>query len=361
MNGTIKFPAMKGRMGANDYYVAMFPLKWVPQVFHFVDGAQMPAEVRAQRKLNTKRVPEIARYILDHEEDWLFSSLTASFDAEAHFVTAKDNPSIGTLELPLGTKFLINDGQHRLAAIREALATDPSLGEQSISVVLFEVPIDNIERNQQMFSDLNRTVQKTSRSLDILYDHRDPLNLITLAVAAAVPFFRGRVEKDAVSLAARSPRVVTLSSLYDANRQLLGSVREDAGEDVESSLEKVATKYWQVVSECMREWKQVQSDELRPSELRMEYVNGHSVTFWALGAVGKVVRSMYPNEEDWATVLGKLRDIDWRRTNPEWQGICMIGRDILTRRQTREATAAFIEWKLGLTDAPPEPVLEVLP
>ena len=41
----------------------------------------------------------------------------------------------------------------------------------------------HIERNQQMFSDLNRTVQKTSRSLDILYDHRDPMNRVTLGVS----------------------------------------------------------------------------------------------------------------------------------------------------------------------------------
>ena len=31
----------------------------------------------------------------------------------------------------------------------------------------------------QIFSDLNRTVHKTSKSLDILYDHRLPINQIS--------------------------------------------------------------------------------------------------------------------------------------------------------------------------------------
>ena len=76
-----------------------------------------------------------------------------------------------------------------------------------------------------MFSDLNRTVQKTSRSIDILYDHRDPLNQVTLGVTEAVPILKGKVDKEAVSLAARSrAKFVTLSALYDAHHQLLGNL-----------------------------------------------------------------------------------------------------------------------------------------
>ena len=80
------------------------------------------------------------------------------------------------------------------------------------------IPFESLDRNQQIFSDLNRTVQKTSRSLDILYDHDDPLNGVVKTVAARVPLFTGRVEKNATSLAVRSRHFITLSSLYDAFR-----------------------------------------------------------------------------------------------------------------------------------------------
>lgn len=36
-------------------------------------------------------------------------------------------------------------------------------------------------------------------------------------------------------------------------------------------------------------WGEVVSGELRPAELRAEYICGHAVAFWALGAAGKAL------------------------------------------------------------------------
>ena len=43
-------------------------------------------------------------------------------------------------------------------------------------------PYETRERVQQMFSDQNRFVARTSKSLDILYDKRGPLSFVTLDV-----------------------------------------------------------------------------------------------------------------------------------------------------------------------------------
>ncbi len=37
----------------------------------------------------------------------------------------------------------------------------------------------------------------------------------------------------------------------------------------------------------------------------------------------------------------------------------MLGTDIVTRRQTRDATSKFIQWQLGLIEQMPERVLEL--
>src|SRR2546425_6610367 len=117
--------------------------------------------------------------------------------------------NIGTLEMEFeDANFVINDGQHRCAAIAHAIRENPAIGEESISVLLF--PYENRERVQQMFSDLNRNVVKTSKSLDILFDKRDPLSLVTLEVCERVPAFKGSVDKDAVSLPVKSPKLFTL-------------------------------------------------------------------------------------------------------------------------------------------------------
>jgi len=351
--------AIRGRMGSRDFYVVMFPLGLVPRYFKFHDWAALPPEQRAQRALTEKRVPEIARYILDHEDDWVFSSLTASFDADDEFIASELDPNLGVLRLPITTEFLINDGQHRRAAIERALGENRLLQDQNISVVLF--PFEKLERNQQVFSDLNRTVHKTSRSLDILYDHRDPMNQLTLAVADAVPLFQGRVEKDRVSVAQRSAKFVALSSLYDANTVLVGKLKEDIPEDERAPLEDKAITYWTAVSQNIPQWKQILTGELRPAELRAEYIHGHAVAFWSLGTAGRALLDRYPDEVSWKARLAHLSDIDWRKTNDDWQGICMLGNDIITRRQTREATAKYIQWKLGLIDEKPGKVLAVEP
>lgn len=354
---TMDLAAIRGKMGARDFYCVMFPLGLVPRYFKFRDWSEMPPEQRAQRKLSDKRVPEIARYILEHEDDWVFSSLTASFNVDPEFIESEIDPNIGVLRMPLEADFLINDGQHRKAAIEQALKENRTLDKQSISVVMF--PEEDLETNQQIFSDLNRTVHKTSRSLDILYDHRDPMNRIAIAVADAVPVFKGRVEKDRVSVAQRSTKFAALSALYDANVALLGKLKEEnADSELEAELEDRAIHFWITVTENIPQWSEVLTGELKPAEVRAEYINAHSVAFWALGAAGKVLIEKYPDEESWKARLGHLAEVDWRKTNPEWQGICMLGSDIITRRQTREATSKYIQWKLGVLDKKPERVLD---
>ena len=58
-----------------------------------------------------------------------------------------------------------------LRRIAHAIKENPALGEETISVLL--CPYESRGRVQHMFSDLNRFVVKTSKSLDILYDRRD--------------------------------------------------------------------------------------------------------------------------------------------------------------------------------------------
>src|SRR5215212_2681693 len=158
----MNIPAIRGKQGTRTCYTTMLPLKVVQRVLASREHDALDPEDRAQRMLSKRRIPEIAGYVLEHETDWLFPSLTASFNAEEVFRPAsKQDPNLGTLEFPLETDFFINDGQHRLAAIEEALRKNPELGEQTICVVLFRE--ENLERSQQMFSDLNRTVQKTPR------------------------------------------------------------------------------------------------------------------------------------------------------------------------------------------------------
>ena len=189
---TYSFPALKGLQATRDYYVAMCPLRTIPKIFLF-DEEEGSAEVRAQRTLNRQRVPEIAQYILENPEDYVFSALTASIDGLVEFEpVGKAMPEMGTLHIEMTARLLINDGQHRRAAIEEALKRNPAIGDETVAVVFFLDP--ELQRCQQLFSDLNRYAIRTSKSLSIMYDHRNDESIVTKCVALRCKVFEGLVE-----------------------------------------------------------------------------------------------------------------------------------------------------------------------
>ncbi|WP_346008170.1 DNA sulfur modification protein DndB [Janibacter terrae] len=338
----VTFPALSGKMGDRDFYMTVMSLRDAAAFFD-PTPASLPAELRAQRPLQEKRIPEIAQYLIEKEDDWVFGSLTVSFDGESSYSASKSELTFDTT-----TDFVIVDGQHRLAAIQRAIKDDPLLRTQQIGVML--IPFESLDRNQQMFSDLNRTVQKTSRSLDILYDHDDPMNGVVKAVAARVPLFKNRVEKNATSLAVRSRHFITLSSLYDACRQLLGGQVVVSGlksdDEAIAAAEELCVAYWTALSELIEPWQEVLQGDMKPAEARINFIAAHAVAFWALGTAGSQVLGIQ-SMADWSrpidlSVLQPLSQVDWAKTNPDWQGIVMLGNAVVTRHQTRAALSKRI-------------------
>lgn len=340
----VHVPAMRGKMGSRTYYSCLMPLNAVPQFFKFTDWAGISPEDREQRVLNSKRIPDLASYITENEDDYLFSSITASYKSEPIFEPYAEGADIGTLKLQLGDELIINDGQHRAAGIVHALRQgSASLKNDTLSVLLF--PWENTDRVQQMFSDLNRFVQKTSKSLDILYDKRDDTAAATLAMIEKVPVFKELTEKEKVSLETKSTKLFTLAALYDANVELL------KGHDKQSIISNanLLTDYWTEVANHMPDWSKVLTGQKLAIELRQERISSHSTVLRALGGLGVDLLA----SSEWKGALRGLEDIDWTKKNPEWENICIVANSVVSNRQARAATKAFIKSKLGLnlTDA----------
>ncbi len=350
----VTFPAMKGTIGGRTYYSCMMPLRVVPKMFTFRDWAEFTPEEREQRVLNQKRIPHISKYITENEDGYLFASITASYKCTVEFSPVPGEESLGTVAMNFDeAEFVINDGQHRCAAIAHALKENPALGDETISVLLFEY--ENRDRMQQMFSDLNRFVKKTSKSLDILFDKRDPFSRLTLAVIKQVDVFDGMVDRDAISIGIRSPKLFTLSTMYDANKELLKfhDVAGESEDDEESHHEitAVAVKFWKAVSENMPQWDAVKTRHMRAMELRQESLASNATIMRAIGGAGAELMRQHP--DDWEDRLKALTEIDWKKSNPEWNGICIVAGSVASNRQSRQATKAFAKRALDLplTDA----------
>jgi DNA sulfur modification protein DndB len=345
----VSFPVMRGNIGRRQYYSLLIPLSEIPHLFKFNDWQQCTPELRAQRILNKPRVTDIAKYMLENEDGYLFSSITASYSCPVNFIPSTDNPDTGTLEVDLEElEFIINDGQHRCAAIAAALKENPALGKEKISVLLFET--ESLERLQQMFSDLNRFVQQTSKSLGMLYDHRDNLSALTMEVSDQVDVFRGMVDKEKITIPLRSPKLFTISALYEANEELLGKKIAKKGSMVYAEVLKTAVAYWTELSKIIGDWQRVKNGELSASELRQEKINTHAVVLRALGGVGRTLLEKYP--EGWQGKLKVLEKIDWRKSvdssaNPLWDDVCITAGSVVSNRQARAATLAVLLREIG--------------
>jgi DNA sulfur modification protein DndB len=324
-------------------------LSEIPHLFKFNDWEQSTPELRAQRVLNKSRVPEISKYILDNEDGYLFSSITVSYRSDIKFKAVSEDDDVGFIEMELeNLEFVINDGQHRCAAIAAALKDNPAIGKEKISVLLF--PQENLERLQQMFSDLNRFVQRTSKSLNVLYDHRDEISALTSEVSESVYVFRGMIEKERLTIPLRSPKLFTLSTLYDANSELLGKNVGKKGSKQFKDNVSLATEYWNQIAKVIPEWEHVKRGELKAPALRQEKLSTHAVVLRALGGLGRVLFAESPDK--WKSRLQVLKEIDWRKSqgtkvNPLWENVCITAGSVVSNRQARLATLELLKTKIG--------------
>jgi DNA sulfur modification protein DndB len=346
------FPAIRGVQAGREYYVTMCPMRIIPRMFLF-NEEELPPEMRAQRSLNKNRVPEMARYIVENPDSYVFSALTASVNAEVRFVPlllgGGPTERVGTLTIPMSATFVINDGQHRRAAIQQALAENPDLGDETIAIVMF---IDiGLDRCQQMFADLNRYAIRPAPSIGVLYDHRDPAAELTRMVVMGTSFLRDVTDMENSSLAQRSRKLFTLSAIHTAT----GSLLEDIKPDSMAERVDLASQFWKVVADQFPVWQQVYRGELTAGEVRRDFIHTHSIVLHALGRVGNALLRKSEDATTWERKLKKLRTIDWHRTNSEiWEGRATSGGNVSKSRRNVDLTTAYIRTVLGMPLPPDE-------
>ena len=306
MNYCYKLPVVKGIQANREYYIAMVPLKMLKRLFPEDNEYVMP-EYRAQRRVNESRIPIITKYILENENTYVFSALAASIDGEFQFVPCGDD-GLGVLEISMDANFLINDGQHRKAAIEQALLEKPELGDESISIVFYKDL--GLKYSQQMFTDLNKHAVKVSNSIAELYDSRDELAVVTRRTVEEVGFFNEYVDKEKDILGKYSSSLFTLNTIYNANKRILSKNKCD------KEFEDFCVHYWRTISKNMIPWNELQNKEMSKKELREQYLAVQSVIIQAFGKLGSY---FYKNEDiDMDTTLVALQNINWSRSAECW-------------------------------------------
>lgn len=308
-----QFPAVKGKQAGKEYYICMVPLGLLGKIF-FSDNNDVAPEYRAQRKLNELRVPEIRDYILNNRDSYVFSALASSVDGKMDFVPSSPLANTGMLEIDMDAIFLINDGQHRKAAIEAALLEDESLKDETISVVMYRD--QGLQCSQQMFTDLNKHAVTTSKSLNTLYESKDRVAIITKNVINSIDFLRKYTDKEKDNLSKFSSNIFTLNTFYTAHKRIVKIVGDD------KNGEKCICDFWRNVVNNMREWNEMDSGELSKKSLREDYITTQGLIILALGRVCEFL--CRHSDIDMPNALKGLKQIDWLRNNEE----CWMNRAI---------------------------------
>lgn len=316
-----RFPAIRGVQAGRVFYIAMCPMKIIPKIFIF-DEEEVPPQLRAQRSLNKARIPEIASYLVENPNNYILSALTSSVDATnvtfEPYTESGPASNMGILSIPMDVNILINDGQHRRAAIEEAIKENPALAQDNIPVLFF---LDaGLVRSQQMFADLNKYAIRPSHSLGTLYDHRDASSELARYLANTCVVFNGLTELEKSTISNRSTKLFTLSGIKHASRALLRKGNTDKISDLEKN---TAKEFWDVVAEHIPDWKLAHEKKIATADLRQNFVHAHGVALHALGLLGADLLSDHP--KDWKRILRKLSEIDWSRSNTKlWEGRAMV-------------------------------------
>lgn len=349
------FPSIRGVQANREYFISMCPMRLLPKIFLF-NEEELDPELRAQRRINRARIPDIASYILRNRDSYVFSAITASLDKEVDFSPISeegDARNIGLLRIPMEAKFIINDGQHRRAAIERAMQEMPEIGDENIAIVFFQDP--GLKKCQQLFADLNRYAIRPSTSLNILYDHRDAKALLAKTLVGESGVFRGLVELEKSTLSARSRRLFTLSAIYHAINELLRNIKNMTPME----LTELAAQFWELVAKQIKEWSLVQQGKMTAGEVRQDFIHSHAIGLQAIARVGNALILDYP--DDWKKQLRKFSKISWRRSDKaRWEGRALLAGKVCKSQKNVILTTASIKKSFGLPLSPEEQRTETL-
>jgi DNA sulfur modification protein DndB len=352
-------PAIRANMGDTEYFVSAVTLGEAARMVQYVEDVdgwtvETPSELKLQRKLNLQRVErEMVPYLIS-TDDHFYSALTVEIrpapqDGQQGKVLFSPKDSFpGGLEFGMltldGTECLYAlDGQHRLKSIELAIRQRPELAREHITLVL--VPFQSIVRSQTLFSDLNRYAKAPSKSIALLFTHREALARVAKALAQSVPLLRDRVNMESTSLSTNARHFVTLSTLYEMTKTLLSEAVTPVDLDEEQAVADL-TQVWKILTDAIDTWRLVAEGREHPAYLRQRYLNMHGVAQQAIAiAVAGARRDLGAS---WIQAITHFGELDWRLTNPEWQGVALHGGRVNNTSTSVRLLAETLQAKIGL-------------
>ena len=355
------FPALRGKMGEMEYALVMMRLGELVKHIGYAEEIQewdggIPSEFKKQRKLNMSRITNEMVPYLTATPDHFYAAITAELERPGDPQNkllfepiAGGDGTMGILTLDGSEQVMALDGQHRLKSIELAMKTHPDLARESIAVIL--VPGKGYRKTQQLFTDLNRYAKQPSKTLNLLFEHREFFAVVAKEVGSNARTFRDRVNLETNSLGQKARQHITLGVLYECVLALLEGHYTDGEKalaKIREATDLVTHIYDDVVAPTLPEFENMLAGHALPYDLRTKYIFNHSVGQQAIARAIRAARDEFG--EKWEDVVRPaLALIDWRLISPQWEGTAVQGGAIGSRRQNIEQTATVVKLLIGVT------------
>ncbi len=304
------FPALRCRMGDWIYYVTFMSFKdisqWIRPTEEIYKSKRLSEWI--QRALSGKHAKEIATYLQNQEERmfnaifvgiyggeprWGEIQISSSLELAPFEVTDDqlDNlsRSVGILHFSGEEKLFAIDGQHRVAGVKLALEENKHLlSDDEITVILVGHKTDQTgrERTRRLFTTLNKTAKRVSRTDIIALDEDNGAAIVTRRMIDDFTLFQKG------QLIAFTPTanisdsdldsITSVITLYDIVKTLVGCVDGTRGftnnrpdDDLLNSVYKFCCSYWDLLQKIIPEYQEVFLSNKIPASTFRQPDNNH--------------------------------------------------------------------------------------
>ena len=195
----MKLPVIRGRIGNWVYYSGLMTFTQIDDRVSASIGEIYQAsclDELLQRDL-TNNYEDISRYLLNDSERFFNALILAIYDGdpqwlEVEFPTEeREYTNVGFLQFSGDETIFPVDGQHRVAGIKEALKSNPSLGPEQVPVIFIahQQTEEGRKRTRKLFSTLNRRAKPVGQNENIALDEDDVCAIITRELLHDHPLF----------------------------------------------------------------------------------------------------------------------------------------------------------------------------
>jgi hypothetical protein len=283
------------------------------------------------------------------EDDAYLGQLTWNFDrTRGNLLEAYDE---ATRRLIVKYPADVVDGYHRLMAIIQAAADDPKILDRLVSVRFYNVHKDEENRIFHFYNEQGRKADRT-RSL-WLYPTTTAQKLAKQLVQT-VPTFGANVDVLQDRMSKKNARLCTFNTLCQAFDH---NFKEKQWSDADLDF---FTRFWAALVAARPELAKLDISTRR--EVRAKSLVDSAI---AIHGYVTVACLMHRAGNDDFSILAKLADLSFDRTNPMWEAHAVTFRtrtkkgeerlSVAARRQTREVMADILAAHVGLRAPLPLP------